>query len=277
MALLGQTGVLNHRHRRAGRHACAQQRVLRLRHRRHAHVDHQRGAAVRQRTPVGCVAVLGMARHQRHPHGHPTHRQRKAARSGRRCASCHAIDHLAGHATSVQPQRLFAGTAEHTRIAALQAHHALALPGKPPHQPLDERLRGGSATPAFSNPDCARLRAMAQDFRIDEVIHQHHFRLAQHPHRLERQKLRVARSGAHQPHLAGSACDRRSAHVEMQQISRHGQPSVSNNLNQRPQRATQGERQSSAKALPKPQRVPLAQRLAYRPQRRWLAQALHEL
>ncbi|MNT73609.1 hypothetical protein D3C72_2123350 [compost metagenome] len=77
-----------------------------------------------------------------------------------------------------EPLGLFARAAEDARVSAFQARHAQALAGVAQHQPLDERLRRGAAAAALADVDQARLRAIVQDLRIDQVVDQDDIGLA---------------------------------------------------------------------------------------------------
>ena len=71
LLLCGQTGALHQRHRRAGGQAAGQQLGLNMRHRTHAHIDHQRQAHGMGRLPQLAPVVLntagfGVPRHKHH-------------------------------------------------------------------------------------------------------------------------------------------------------------------------------------------------------------------
>ncbi len=58
---------------------------------------------------------------------------------------------------------------------------------------------GGAAAAAFADFDHARPGARKlQDIAVHQVVHQHHVRLAQRTHCLERQQFEIAGAGADQ-------------------------------------------------------------------------------
>src|SRR5690606_36631972 len=93
-----------------------------------------------------------------------------AERGARGARAADAVDDLHVDAGPAERRDLLARAAEHQRITALEAHHAVAGPRLADHERLDEALRGGAAAPALAHPtDAGRGTRMREDARVDEV------------------------------------------------------------------------------------------------------------
>src|SRR3546814_18330151 len=131
----------------------------------------------------------------RHATGNPTQRQRNITLGGPRKTGRNAIDQLDFDAMLAHPLRLFAAPAEDARVAALEAHYALAMTGITQHQSMDTGLGRGTASAA---------RPLANDSRAETVLQ--HSLVAQHG---ETQPLgfapRAYRSDSQKPTLPRTA------------------------------------------------------------------------
>ena len=91
-------------------------------------------------------------------------RERNTGRSARPVAAVMPANHFPWDATCLQRCYLFTAAAEHERIAALQAHDALALPGRATSRSLI-RLRKGSPILALPDEDPLRGRRRVRERR----------------------------------------------------------------------------------------------------------------
>ena len=92
-----------------------------------------------------------------------------------------------------------AAAPEHERIAALEAHHALAARRLGRHQALDEGLRRARAAAALADLDDARRAArVAKHAGADQVVDQQHGRPGEWPDGLHGQQFRIAGTRADQ-------------------------------------------------------------------------------
>src|SRR3546814_10880298 len=103
----------------------------------------------------------------RHATGNPTQRQRNITLGGPRKTGRNAIDQLDFDAMLAQPLRLFAAPAEDARVAALEAHYALALAGITQHQPMDKGLWRGTASAALAHGNDPRAGTDRKSTRLN--------------------------------------------------------------------------------------------------------------
>ena len=82
------------------------------------------------------------------------HRNPRQLRCRDRCR--HPGHDLAGNAGQRQRQRLFGAAAEHERVAALEPHHALALPRGANHQRVDRLLLHAGAAGPLADAEALR-------------------------------------------------------------------------------------------------------------------------
>ena len=129
--------------------------------------------------------------------------QRRGNRAG------DAGNDLARNAGRGERQRLFPAASEDERVAALETHDAMAAARLADHQPVDRILANRRTAGALADEKTPGMRRVAQRRRLDERIVEDEIRLAQPPHGLQRQQLRIAGAGADERHearhFAGSA------------------------------------------------------------------------
>ena len=207
VALRGQRGVLNHRHRCAGGQA-GQQLGLNAAGAAHAHVNHQRQTcAVRgggQGRPVGAgVSRLGMAGDKHHAVRMLAVRQRHAQAGDSGQTGGDAVDDRDLDAGGLQMLALFAATAEDERVAAFEADHILPIARGRDHEFLDEVLRRGLASATLADVDDACTRRRKSDDPVaHQVIDQEHGGGLDGLERFEREQFRITRAGANQRALS---------------------------------------------------------------------------
>ncbi len=116
---------------------------------------------------------------------------------------------LAGNAGRGERERLFPAAAEDERIAALETHDSPATARLADHQPVDRVLPDRRTSGALAHEEPLRARGVAQRRGLDERVVEHEVRLAEPPHRLEREELRITGAGADERnearHFTGSA------------------------------------------------------------------------
>ena len=127
---------------------------------RQPHVEHGGGAGHRERPPIGLRAVtLPMTGNERHAVRMFAMRQRNT-----RVRRCPQRRGDAGHHRKIDARRrerlqLFPAAPEDERIAALEAHHALALVRVLDEQRVDLLLRAADIAGRFAHADALRHRA----------------------------------------------------------------------------------------------------------------------
>src|SRR5947209_2005749 len=104
-------------------------------------------------------------------------------------------------AGGLQCGELFATAAEDERIATLEARDGLASTREPDHQPLDEALRRGKAAAALADVDDTAASELEAAL-VDQLVDQHHARLAKRTHRGERHQLRITRPRSDEIHAS---------------------------------------------------------------------------
>ena len=116
---------------------------------------------------------------------------------------------LAGNAGRGKRERLFPAATEDERIAALQTDDSTAAARLADHQPVDRVLPNRRTSGALAHEEPLRARGVAQRRGLDERVVEHEVGLAEPPHRLEREELRIAGAGADERnearHFTGSA------------------------------------------------------------------------
>ena len=203
MALVGQAGVLDDGHGRVGRQA-GEQLLLDVGRAAYAHVDHQREPGLArgggQLAPVGArVAGFGVAGDKHHAMRMLAVRERGAQRGQPRQPRRDAIDHRDRHPGGTQVLHFFTATAKDERVAALEAHHVLALAHGHEHQLFDEGLRrAGAATALAHVNDARRGRCVRHDGVAHQVIYQQHGGGLDGLEGLDGEQLGIARARAYQ-------------------------------------------------------------------------------
>src|SRR5690606_8602886 len=96
-----------------------------------------------------------------------------------------AVDDFDWDAASAQPVGFFTAATKNARIAALQAHHTLVLPGVAQHEPVNERLGCRATAAALAHRDHTGIGAVLQYRRVDQIINHHDVGVLQRLHRLE--------------------------------------------------------------------------------------------
>ncbi len=132
-----------------------------------------------------------------------------ANRRRQRIGGRNSRHHRHRHAGSFERRNLLAGATEDHRIAGLQADHMLALPGELQHQIIDVGLRTRGTARALADHHALGLATgELQHIFGHQIVEQDDVRRLQRAHGLEREKLRIARPGAHQRHatLLDVAC-----------------------------------------------------------------------
>ena len=159
-----------------------------------------------ERRPIHRLAVgAGMGGHEDHAVGMLAVRQRHAERCHGGEAGGDAVDDLDHDALRTQPLGLFAAAAEDERVAALEAHHVLAVQRLGREQLVDEGLGRAPAAAALADVHDARGGRGERKHRVaDQVVDQQHGGATDRAHRLERQQLRVPGAGADQRDGAGA-------------------------------------------------------------------------
>ncbi len=169
-----------------------------------AHVDDDGLVGPGQVVPVEVrLAVGGVACDEGHRLGQASVRQGRAGAGRGGQGGGDAGDDLAGDSRRAAFFQLLAAAAEDERVAALEPDNIESLKRERHQQAVDVVLRQGVAVLALGHVDQPRVRrGHGEDFRGDQaVMHDHPGRRDQ-PRGLEGQQLRIARTGAHQPHLA---------------------------------------------------------------------------
>ncbi len=201
--LIGTARMHHHAGRHIGTHAGLQQRFTNRRDAMHAHIDHQRGTAGRQRAPVRFAVAACVCRYESHAMTMRAMRQRDAQRLRRRQAATDAVDHLDFDTVSTQERRLLSAAPKHQRIATLYPRHAA------PCQRVRQRLRLDARLADRTTPTALAHR---NDFSAGACIASHHFRhqivdqpylcVGQCPCRLDRHQIGVTGTYTHQPDLS---------------------------------------------------------------------------
>jgi hypothetical protein len=121
-------------------------------------------------------------------------------RTGRRPeGSGDARDDLEGDAFRGQGLCLFAAPAEYKRIASLQANDPFPLAGEGHEDGIDFGLRAAMESRSFSDEHALTTgRGFRQDSRPNQAIVNHGIGLPEQSQRLQREKLGIAGTGAHQ-------------------------------------------------------------------------------
>ena len=165
---------------------------------------------------IGPYAGFGVTGDHQERGREPAMRDGNPRQQRRRNRAGDAGNDLAGNAGRGERERLFPAAPEDERIAALETHDAMAAARLADHQPVDRVLANRRAAGALADEEPPRARGVAQRRRLDERVVEHEVRLAEPPHRLEREQLRIAGAGADERdearHFTGStwaACQAR--------------------------------------------------------------------
>ena len=175
------------------------------------------------------MSIAGMPGHEGDATRQRAMRHRDAQSSRHGDAGRDAADDFHFDAGRFEREHFFTAAPEHKRVAALQAHHLFAGPGRADHQAFDKVLRRRLAAAALADFDNPGVRTgMRQYGAVYQVVNQDDIGEAEHARCLERQELRVAGAGASQKHLAGGGgllhgrhrragrrCRRRAGHDEL--------------------------------------------------------------
>ena len=89
-------------------------------------------------------------------------------------------------------ERLFASTAKHERVAALEANDTLTAAGGANQQLVDELLRDRMAPCPFSNVNTASRRREVEDLGIDQRVVKHEIRFGETSFGPACQQIRIA-------------------------------------------------------------------------------------
>jgi hypothetical protein len=126
-------------------------------------------------------------------------RERDAERGRRGEPRGDAVDDLEPDARGVERRAFLAAAPEHHGVAALQAHDDPSGARLGHHQALDEVLRRRLASAPLADANHARVGpGVGEHLFRDEIVGEHDVGALQRPHRLQRQQLRVAGTGAHE-------------------------------------------------------------------------------
>src|SRR5258705_8151877 len=128
-------------------------------------------------------------------------RHRNSSELGRGDRGTDAGHHLERDAGHRERERFLGAAAEHERIAALEAYHALALASGADHQPVDRILPDALAPRALADAEALRPGESPQRMRIDERVEQYQVRLLEIRDALLRPQVRITRPGTHQRYL----------------------------------------------------------------------------
>ena len=105
---------------------------------------------------------------------------------------------LERHAVPFQPGRLLAAPSKNVRVAALEPHDRLAVPGFLGEQPVQLLLRDGLVAGTFAaEDDLGRLRCERQQLAVDQCVVNHHVRPAQQLGTAHREQPGIPWPGAH--------------------------------------------------------------------------------
>ena len=177
-----------------------------------AHVEHERAGEAGERVPVerrlGLLGIL-VAGHERNGRGGVAVRDRNARVGRSRHAGGHAGHDLERHTRRGERLRLLAAAPEHERVAALEAHHALAGPAQFHEQVvgllLAERGRAGllAHVAQLGVRPCAVERA-----RRDQAVVEDRVGAGDQLQRAARHQARIAGPGAHEVDDAAHASER---------------------------------------------------------------------
>ena len=133
--------------------------------------------------------------------------QGRAQAAHARQARGDAVDHLDVDACCAQMLDFFAAPAKDERVAALEAHHLLAILHGGDHQFVNESLRRALATAALAHMHDAGVgRGVFEHGVVDQVVHQNDRGTGNRFHGFEGQQLRVAGARADQGATACGGC-----------------------------------------------------------------------
>ena len=151
------------------------------------------------------LALEVVAGGEDHRGGDAAQRQRQFEIGGGGKGRRDARHDLVGNAGVTQRLHLFAGAAEHQRIAGLQPNHALALAAKPDQQRVDLGLALGVAALALADRQAFRVAAAHGDDRLrHQRVMDDHVGFHQQAVGAQRQQVFRARAGADQRDVAAS-------------------------------------------------------------------------
>ena len=107
--------------------------------------------------------------------------------------------------------KLLGGAAEHHGIAALEAHHTLAVARQTHHQAIDVVLPAGGTAAGLADQHAPRLAPrQLEDLRADQPVVEDDVGRLQGAERLEGEQLRIARPGADEGDRSAIAGPRKS-------------------------------------------------------------------
>ena len=112
-------------------------------------------------------------------------------------------DYLDRDALRFEMGLFFAATPEHKRIAALKAHHTLALAGRADEQPVNHGLRHAVAPRALANAEALGSRHATQSVDIDQGVVEHQIGVRNSRDRPHRPQLGIAGTRADERHARG--------------------------------------------------------------------------
>ena len=129
--------------------------------------------------------------------------EREAELGGRALRRGNAGNDLDRDIGSLAGRDFLGCAAEDQRIAALEAHDALALFGEAHHQRIDVVLLAGGSKAGLADQHLARLAAgKVEHVARNQIVEQNHVGRLQRAHGAQRQQFRIARAGAHKRYRA---------------------------------------------------------------------------
>ena len=126
------------------------------------------------------------------PRRHRSVRDRDARELGSRHRGTDARHDLERNTGVRERERLFASTAKHERVAALEANDTLTAAGGSNHQLVDELLRDRMAPCPFSNVNTTSRRCEVEHRGIDQRVVKHEIRFGQTSFGPACQQVRIA-------------------------------------------------------------------------------------
>jgi len=136
-----------------------------------------------------------MAAHHEQTRRDASMRHRNAGEGRRGHGTRDARHDIEGNSGDTQRQRLFAATAEHERIAALEAHDAAAAARRADHHGMNRGLRQSVPPRAFADEEFLGPARKLQHAPIDQRVVQNQVRSSQPRHGFAGQQRRIARAG----------------------------------------------------------------------------------
>gem|GEM_PF-3377343 len=199
------------------------------------HVEDDGLVRLRERLPVQVhAAVLQVPGDEHHRLREIAMRERDTGigRAARRRRD--AGHHLEGDALGGERVDLLAAAPEDERVAALQAHHALAFAREAHQQVIDVLLRQRVLRALLAGVDALGLQAHQVEDRLrhQAVVH-HHVGLLHEAQRAEGEQVRIARTGADQRHLAAAEREARVLERGLQRRARLGVAAAEHQLGDR--------------------------------------------